>query len=65
MEEDEEKRYAVEGEEERRSKALEEVSIGLRALNEGAELPEIDHREEGHENTRELTQDKAGVGWIL
>src|SRR5712692_8849228 len=65
MEHDKDKGNTVEGNEERRLQAGEEVSVGLRALDQRTELPQRDQREEGHEDARELAQDEAGVGPAL
>src|SRR5207247_2119855 len=65
MEEDKEEGNRIEGEEERRPEPGEELSIGFGPLGQGVELPEIDHGEEGHEDTGELAQDKPSVGALL
>src|SRR5712692_2713316 len=65
MEHDKDKGNTVEGNEERRLQAGEEVSVGLRALDQDTKLPQRDQREEGHEDARELAQDEAGVGPAL
>src|SRR5918996_3135575 len=65
MEEDEEEGHRIEGEEERRLQPGEELPIGLGTLGEGAELPQRNHGEKGHEDAGELAQDKPGVGPLL
>src|SRR5262249_31525517 len=55
-------RHRVEREKEGRPEPSQEPRVGVRSLHDRPELPQIDHREEGHEDAGELPEDEARVG---
>src|SRR5262249_46366851 len=65
VEQDEEERDRIEREKEPRLQPAEELRIAVGALGEGAELPQIDHGEEGDEHAGQLAEDESGVGALL
>src|SRR5213593_4772153 len=65
MEHDEEEGDHIEREEERRLQPGEELRIGVGTLGQGAELPQIDHGEEGDGHAGQFAEDEPGVGALL
>src|SRR2546428_661259 len=64
-EKDEEKRDGVQGDEEGRSQASEELGVSIGALRERPQLPQGNRGKKRDEDARELAQNKPGVGAVL